>query len=169
MVPQRLVFAPICRVLFPVITAVGCASASPPPETVIAPQPPANAPALTGAAPTPKEGAPDEGGATTPGEVASKPAMTAALPTSDRSRQVPPGPGGPPVGAKGDTDKDGIPDVADRCPDEPEDMDGFQDADGCVDIDNDGDGIVDQNDQCPSEPETKNGFQDDDGCPDKKK
>ena len=65
-----------------------------------------------------------------------------------------------------DRDHDGIPDVYDRCPDEPEDFDGFQDADGCPDPDNDGDGIPDVLDKCPNEPEDFDGFQDDDGCPD---
>ncbi|KFE60960.1 internalin [Hyalangium minutum] len=48
----------------------------------------------------------------------------------------------------------------------PEDMDGFQDEDGCADPDNDNDGILDTADKCPNEPETLNGFQDEDGCPD---
>ena len=65
-----------------------------------------------------------------------------------------------------DPDKDGIVGDADKCPNEPEDKDGFQDEDGCPDPDNDGDGIPDAVDKCPNEPETKNGFQDDDGCPD---
>src|SRR5690606_29928937 len=54
----------------------------------------------------------------------------------------------------------------DQCPNEAEDMDGFQDEDGCPDLDNDGDGVLDADDKCPTEMETKNGFQDDDGCPD---
>ena len=65
-----------------------------------------------------------------------------------------------------DTDGDGIPDSIDKCPNEPEDKDGFQDEDGCPDPDNDGDGILDVNDKCPNEPETFNGYQDSDGCPD---
>ena len=65
-----------------------------------------------------------------------------------------------------DRDHDGIPDVYDRCPDEPEDFDGFQDADGCPDPDNDGDGIPDVLDKCPNEPEDFDGFEDNDGCPD---
>lgn len=65
-----------------------------------------------------------------------------------------------------DRDHDGIPDVNDRCPDDPEDHDGFQDADGCPDLDNDGDDIPDVVDQCPNEPEDFDGFQDADGCPD---
>jgi OOP family OmpA-OmpF porin len=65
-----------------------------------------------------------------------------------------------------DPDKDGIVGDADKCPNEPEDKDGFQDDDGCPDPDNDGDGVPDAQDKCPTEPETKNGFQDEDGCPD---
>ena len=56
-------------------------------------------------------------------------------------------------------------DDADKCPNEAEDKDGFQDDDGCPDPDNDGDGIADAADKCPNEPEDKDGFQDDDGCP----
>jgi outer membrane protein OmpA-like peptidoglycan-associated protein len=65
-----------------------------------------------------------------------------------------------------DPDGDGIIGAADKCPNEPEDKDGFQDDDGCPDPDNDGDGIPDAKDQCPNEPEDKDGFKDDDGCPD---
>jgi OOP family OmpA-OmpF porin len=70
------------------------------------------------------------------------------------------------VKKSGDKDGDGIPDDIDKCPNEPEDKDGFQDQDGCPDLDNDGDGIPDAIDKCPNEPEDKDGFQDDDGCPD---
>jgi hypothetical protein len=65
-----------------------------------------------------------------------------------------------------DRDHDGIIDLKDRCPDEPEDFDGFQDEDGCPDPDNDGDGIPDVVDKCPNEPEDFDTFQDEDGCPD---
>ncbi|MFL5347091.1 MAG: Ig-like domain-containing protein [Hyalangium sp.] len=65
-----------------------------------------------------------------------------------------------------DSDNDGVPDVADKCPDQPEDRDGFQDEDGCPDPDNDQDGIADVADKCPNQPEDKDGFQDEDGCPD---
>jgi len=65
-----------------------------------------------------------------------------------------------------DRDGDGIPDDVDKCPDDPEDKDGFEDTDGCPDPDNDGDGIPDAKDACPNEPETVNGIKDDDGCPD---
>jgi outer membrane protein OmpA-like peptidoglycan-associated protein len=66
----------------------------------------------------------------------------------------------------GDRDGDGIKDDVDKCPDEPEDRDDFEDEDGCPDPDNDRDGIPDKDDKCPNEPETKNGFEDQDGCPD---
>jgi len=70
-----------------------------------------------------------------------------------------------PAGPK-DTDGDGINDDVDKCPNEAEDKDGFQDDDGCPDPDNDNDGVPDAQDKCPMEAEDKDGFQDDDGCPD---
>ena len=51
-------------------------------------------------------------------------------------------------------------------PDEPEDKDGFEDEDGCPELDNDKDGIYDSQDKCPNDPEDKDGFEDTDGCPD---
>jgi outer membrane protein OmpA-like peptidoglycan-associated protein len=66
----------------------------------------------------------------------------------------------------GDRDGDGIKDDVDKCPDDPEDYDGFEDEDGCPDPDNDQDGIPDELDSCPNEPETYNGYKDEDGCPD---
>ncbi len=66
----------------------------------------------------------------------------------------------------GDRDHDGIKDNVDKCPDDPEDKDGFQDQDGCPDPDNDKDGIPDKVDHCPNVPEDKDGFEDQDGCPD---
>ncbi len=65
----------------------------------------------------------------------------------------------------GDRDHDGIKDDVDKCPDDPEDFDDFEDADGCPEPDNDQDGILDVDDQCPNEPEDKDGFEDEDGCP----
>lgn len=65
-----------------------------------------------------------------------------------------------------DRDQDGIPDATDRCPDEPEDLDGFEDEDGCPDPDNDKDGVADAQDRCPTDPEDRDGFEDMDGCPD---
>jgi outer membrane protein OmpA-like peptidoglycan-associated protein len=75
----------------------------------------------------------------------------------------------PPIAAKvepSDRDHDGIDDLHDKCPDEAEDRDGFQDDDGCPDPDNDADGILDTKDKCPNEPEDRDDFEDDDGCPD---
>ena len=66
----------------------------------------------------------------------------------------------------GDRDQDGILDSVDKCPDDPEDKDGFEDQDGCPDKDNDQDGIADVIDACPNVAEDKDGFEDDDGCPD---
>ncbi len=66
----------------------------------------------------------------------------------------------------GDADRDGIPDDVDQCPTLAEDLDGFQDADGCPEGDNDGDGIPDINDDCPNQAEDVDGWQDSDGCPD---
>lgn len=80
-----------------------------------------------------------------------------------------------------DRDGDGIPDNVDQCPDQPEDLDGYEDDDGCPEFDDDarllakrragdgdrdGDGILDSIDKCPDDPEDFDGFQDDDGCPD---
>lgn len=65
-----------------------------------------------------------------------------------------------------DTDKDGIPNKNDACIKSPEDMDGFQDLDGCPDLDNDQDGTPDHLDVCANQPEDVDAFQDSDGCPD---
>jgi outer membrane protein OmpA-like peptidoglycan-associated protein len=92
-----------------------------------------------------------------------------------------------------DSDKDGILNMHDRCPMDPEDRDNYQDMDGCPDRDNDNDGVLDDNDKCPitaalcdgcppedvdkdgittakdrcpEEPEDKDNFEDQDGCPD---
>ena len=61
----------------------------------------------------------------------------------------------------GDRDGDGLKDDVDKCPDDPEDFDGFEDEDGCPDLDNDKDGIPDVLDKCPNEP----GPRENDGCP----
>jgi outer membrane protein OmpA-like peptidoglycan-associated protein len=71
---------------------------------------------------------------------------------------LPPGPA--------DRDRDGILDDVDKCPDQPEDKDGFEDEDGCPEPDNDKDGLADTSDKCPNEPEDKDKFEDEDGCPD---
>ena len=74
----------------------------------------------------------------------------------------------PEAAGAADRDGDGLPDTADKCPAEPEDKNGFEDADGCPDgtRDTDGDQIPDAKDRCPAEAEDANGFEDADGCPD---
>ncbi|MCA9691115.1 MAG: OmpA family protein [Myxococcales bacterium] len=83
-----------------------------------------------------------------------------------------------------DDDGDSIVGEADECPHLPEDIDGFQDEDGCPDRDNDGDGVLDAarfvdgawincdrqrrdgvDQDCRSSPEIFNGKEDGDGCP----
>ncbi|MEZ4449611.1 MAG: hypothetical protein R3B09_09030 [Nannocystaceae bacterium] len=87
----------------------------------------------------------------------------------------------------GDRDHDGVRDRDDACPDVPEDLDDFEDEDGCVDRDNDGDGILDAAEyidgrwtncdwgeyvvpgkitDCRNLPEDLDGLSDLDGCPD---
>ena len=65
-----------------------------------------------------------------------------------------------------DDDRDGIKNDIDRCPKDAEDLDGFEDSDGCPDTDNDKDGIDDVKDKCPGKAEDQDGFEDEDGCPD---
>ncbi|HVZ74266.1 MAG TPA: OmpA family protein [Polyangia bacterium] len=103
---------------------------------------------------------------------------------------APPPPPPPPPGPV-DRDKDGIPDVSDKCPaeagpkendgcpdkdrdkdgvidrkDKCPDVAGLPDHDGCPIPDEDKDGIPDDKDKCPKEAEDKDGFEDEDGCPD---
>jgi outer membrane protein OmpA-like peptidoglycan-associated protein len=65
-----------------------------------------------------------------------------------------------------DWDDDGILNNVDVCPREAEDVDLFEDEDGCPELDNDKDGILDTSDECPNDPEDKDEFEDADGCPD---
>jgi outer membrane protein OmpA-like peptidoglycan-associated protein len=69
-------------------------------------------------------------------------------------------------GGNRDTDGDGILNKKDKCPKVAEDLDGFEDADGCPDPDNDGDGILDGQDGAVNQAEDMDGFQDADGIPD---
>ena len=64
-----------------------------------------------------------------------------------------------------DIDGDGITNALDECIETPEDIDGFEDSDGCPDLDNDDDQIPDTEDSCPDEAEDYDGYADDDGCP----
>jgi len=93
----------------------------------------------------------------------AEPNARAALANSPADKCLPKGP----VPRIGDKDGDGIPDDVDKCPNDPENYNGYQDDDGCPDDpDTDGDGIPDSKDQCIMEPEDKDGYLDDDGCPD---
>jgi outer membrane protein OmpA-like peptidoglycan-associated protein len=65
-----------------------------------------------------------------------------------------------------DNDADGIVDETDQCPLVAEDVDSFEDEDGCPEEDNDKDGLADRVDQCPNDAEDVDAFEDDDGCPD---
>jgi outer membrane protein OmpA-like peptidoglycan-associated protein len=77
---------------------------------------------------------------------------------TEQAAKLPPKPG--------DRDGDGLTDDVDKCPDDAEDFDKFEDEDGCPDLDNDADGLKDKDDKCPNEPEDIDKFQDEDGCPD---
>jgi hypothetical protein len=61
-----------------------------------------------------------------------------------------------------DTDRDGVPNDRDLCPDDAGDD---PNGDGCP-ADDDKDGIINIYDHCPNDPETFNGHRDEDGCPD---
>jgi len=68
--------------------------------------------------------------------------------------------------ASADSDADGIPDEIDKCPDQPETKNGYEDDDGCPESDKDNDTFLDAVDHCPDQAETFNGVTDEDGCPD---
>ncbi|GAB4115570.1 MAG: hypothetical protein OHK0013_49780 [Sandaracinaceae bacterium] len=97
----------------------------------------------------------------------AEPNARAALRLSPPERCLPPDAEPPPPPPRpGDRDGDGITDDVDRCPDDPEDRDGYQDEDGCPEQeDTDGDGIQDDRDLCPIEPEDRDDYLDTDGCP----
>lgn len=65
-----------------------------------------------------------------------------------------------------DRDGDGIPDRLDKCPDQAETKNGFEDEDGCPETDPDRDGIFGSADKCPDQAEDFDHFEDEDGCPD---
>ncbi len=102
------------------------------------------------------------------GQAEAPPPQTPTPAGTVATEETPPSP--PPPKAKpsgkwssnaGDRDGDGVPDDTDKCPDDPEDRDGFEDDDGCPDPDNDGDGVLDTQDKCPNVPgPASNG-----GCP----
>ena len=65
-----------------------------------------------------------------------------------------------------DVDGDGVPDDKDECPRLPEDLDGFEDGDGCMDPDNDNDFVPDADDRCPNVEAIEGRDEDEDGCTD---
>jgi hypothetical protein len=60
---------------------------------------------------------------------------------------------------------DGIPDPRDDCPHRAEDRDGFEDDDGCPDLDDDRDGVRDHEDRCPRVPGQPRSDPELHGCP----
>ncbi len=65
-----------------------------------------------------------------------------------------------------DRDADGFNDAIDRCPDQPETIDGFTDDDGCPELDGDADGVPFERDACPTEPiRPEQDPRTSDGCP----
>ena len=60
-------------------------------------------------------------------------------------KPLPPAPPPPPVAPPADSDKDGVIDSLDKCPDQP----GLSKYDGCPVPDSDKDGINDEDDKCP--------------------
>jgi outer membrane protein OmpA-like peptidoglycan-associated protein len=65
-----------------------------------------------------------------------------------------------------DRDGDGIVDGDDKCVATAEDVDDWEDSDGCPELDNDEDRIPDASDKCPLVAEDRDGVEDEDGCPD---
>lgn len=63
-----------------------------------------------------------------------------------------------------DSDGDGVPDYLDKCPDTPAAAFAKVDATGCP-LDTDGDGVPDYLDKCPDTPAQAKGHVDADGCP----
>jgi len=63
-----------------------------------------------------------------------------------------------------DSDGDGVPDYLDKCPNTPPEAYGMIDADGCP-LDSDGDGIPDYLDHCPDTPSAAHGMVNAQGCP----
>lgn len=161
----------IRSVLLAILVFAGCDSAKPdeppsaPTRSAVIPRPATPRPVL----PTAEDTDDEEGDATANEAEESEEADTHVAVTPDR-------------------DHDGIPDSVDKCPDQPEDIDGFEDSDGCpdpdVDVDHgnfDGfdehdygpdeymerdrdseDELVDVIDRCPDSPDAD----DNDGCPD---
>jgi len=132
---------------------------APEPEPVVEPAPEPDLPSEPETPPEPE--LPPATPVATVAPAAGRKALLEPAPLNAPAASVPKAPP-----KAGDSDKDLVPDDVDRCVDQPEDRDAFQDFDGCPDFDNDKDGIVDTADRCPYEAENLNGYQDDDACPD---
>jgi len=65
-----------------------------------------------------------------------------------------------------DADGDGIANERDQCRELPEDFDGYEDSDGCLDPDNDNDLIPDEDDKCRDAAAVEGQDEDEDGCTD---
>ncbi|MCA9693475.1 MAG: OmpA family protein [Myxococcales bacterium] len=86
-----------------------------------------------------------------------------ACPRATEERPTPPLEARAPAPAPAvDTDRDGVVDSSDACPAALEDLDGFEDDDGCPEEDNDRDGLADADDPCPNDA----GPAENRGCPD---
>jgi outer membrane protein OmpA-like peptidoglycan-associated protein/opacity protein-like surface antigen len=111
-----------------------------------------------------------------PGAKAAEPAKPVEDPDPDHDGVVgvadacpnEPGGGNPDGCPTRDKEGDGIKDADDKCPEQAETVNGYEDTDGCPDTipDTDNDGLNDTQDKCKDQPEDKDGFQDDDGCSD---
>jgi hypothetical protein len=64
-----------------------------------------------------------------------------------------------------DADGDGVPDDVDQCPELAEDKDGYEDNDGCPELDNDDDGVLDKDDACPNVAGSPSDDPKTNGCP----
>ncbi len=66
-----------------------------------------------------------------------------------------------------DVDRDHVPDEDDLCKFLPEDYDGFEDGDGCLDPDDDRDMVMDDDDRCPKQQAEEGRDANGDGCTDR--
>jgi outer membrane protein OmpA-like peptidoglycan-associated protein len=86
---------------------------------------------------------------------------------SDKFDKCPDTPLGVKVDNRGcpvDSDKDGVPDYLDLCPGTPKEARAFVGPDGCP-LDTDGDGVPDYLDKCPDSSSKARGYVDSIGCP----
>ena len=133
---------------------------------------PAQAPVVDGAPHVNHASETDGADADAQSDGRDKTAQIAALPSSpataslDTGKKTPtptptPAPAEVENGTFADADDDGIQDRIDECRNDAEDRDGFEDHDGCPDVDNDDDGVPDADDRCPN---GESGDHDQQGC-----